>query len=157
MDKYKELIEQLRNCAQSGCSHCKNAWCEKCIVEGYEVASQMIINEAADAIEELLKVQDQMGEDIAMQNEELLKHEWVPVSERLPEEDYCTGRGIQYSGELLVTVMNHGAVDDVFVDMACTVDGKWQMTYPQDNDPDIPKWCEIIAWQPLPEPYGGEE
>ena len=80
---------------------------------------------------------------------------WIPVSERMPEEDYCTGRGIQHSATVLVTVVNHGACDDTFVDMACTVDGEWQLTYPQDDDPDIPKWCKIIAWMSLPEPWEG--
>ena len=78
---------------------------------------------------------------------------WIPCSERLPEEDYCTARGIQHSESVLVTIVHHANDDDVFVDMACTVDGKWQLTHPIDDDPDIPKWCEVIAWMPLPEPY----
>lgn len=82
-----------------------------------------------------------------------MEQRWIPVTERLPDEDYCTGRGIQHSESVLVTVVHHANDDDVFVDMACTVDGKWQLTYPFDDDPDIPKWCEIIAWMPLPEPY----
>ena len=84
------------------------------------------------------------------------ERKWIPCSERLPEEDYCTGRGIQHSESVLVTIVHHANDDDVFVDMAYTVDGKWQLTYPFDDDPDIPKWCEIIAWMPLPEPYKGE-
>lgn len=83
------------------------------------------------------------------------EQQWIPVTERMPDEDYCTARGIQHSGSVLVTIIHHANDDDVFVDMACTVDGVWQMTYPQDNDPDIPKWCEIIAWMPLPEPWNG--
>ena len=86
-----------------------------------------------------------------------MEQRWIPVTERLPDEDYCTGRGIQHSESVLVTVVHHANDDDVFVDMACTVDGKWQLTYPFDDDPDIPKWCEIIAWMPLPEPYEGEQ
>ena len=80
---------------------------------------------------------------------------WIPVSEKLPEEDYCTGRGIQHSAEVLVTIVHHANDDDTFVDTAMTVDGVWQLTCPPDDDPDIPKWCEVTAWMPLPEPWEG--
>ena len=83
--------------------------------------------------------------------------EWIPCSERMPEEDYCTGRGVQYSESVLVTVINHGNDDDVFVDMACTADGEWQLNYPQDDNPFIPKWCDVVAWMPLPKPWKGAE
>lgn len=80
---------------------------------------------------------------------------WIPVTERLPEEDYWTGKEIQYSAEVLVTIVD----DDLhaFVDIACTVDGEWQLTLPLDLTPDIPKWYKVVAWMPLPEPYKGEE
>lgn len=84
------------------------------------------------------------------------EQKWIQCSERLPEEDYCTGRVIQHSENVLVTIVNHANDDDVFVDMACTVDGKWQLMHSIDDDPDIPKWCEVIAWQPMPEPWKGE-
>ena len=82
---------------------------------------------------------------------------WIPVTERLPEEDFCSGRGVQYSETVLVTVVNNGDDDDTFVDMACTADGVWQLNYPQDTSPLIPKWCKVIAWMPLPEPWEGGE
>lgn len=79
--------------------------------------------------------------------------QWIPVTERLPEEDFCSGRGVQYSETVLVTVVNNGDNDNTFVDVACTADGVWQLNYPQDTSPLIPKWCKVIAWMPLPEPW----
>ena len=118
---------------------------------------------AVDALRELPSAQpdlseysDKLWKKAYERGKAEAQQRWIPCSERLPEEDYCTGRGIQHSESVLVTIVHHANDDDVFVDMACTVDGKWQLTYPFDDDPDIPKWCEIIAWMPLPEPYKGE-
>lgn len=82
---------------------------------------------------------------------------WIPVTERLPEEDYCTGRGVQYSESVLITVINRGNDDETFVDMAYTADGEWQLNFPQDDTPLIPKWCEAVAWMPLPKPWKGAD
>lgn len=81
---------------------------------------------------------------------------WIPVTERSPDEDYCTGMGVQYSEGVLVTIVNHGNDDERNVDVACTVDGEWRLAYPTDS-PCIPRWCDVIAWMPLPEPYREEE
>ncbi len=70
---------------------------------------------------------------------------WIPVSERLPEE-----------GEKCIVTDKRGYVHD-----GITYD------YAEDKDdkPSFHKWdneywnCfvyDIIAWQPLPEPYNGE-
>lgn len=92
-------------------------------------------------------------DDVVFEEVSVPEQRWIPVTERMPEEDYSTGRGVQHSASVLVTIVHHANDDDVYVDMAYTVDGDWQLTYPIDDDPDIPKWCEIIAWMPLPEPY----
>lgn len=84
------------------------------------------------------------------------KYQWIPCSERLPDEDYCTGRGIQHSAEVLATVVNHRADDETFVDMMVTADGEWKMVHPIDGDNDVADWCEVVAWMPLPEAYKGE-
>lgn len=83
---------------------------------------------------------------------------WIPVTEEVfPDEDNCTGRGIQYSEPVLATIVNHGSDDEMFVDMVCTADGEWKLVHPTDGDNDIPSWCEVIAWCELPEPWKGEE
>lgn len=77
---------------------------------------------------------------------------WIPVTERLPDEDCCTGRGIQFSNWVLATIVNHEDDNDYFVDMLCTIDGKWKLTRDKYGD-SLPPWCEVIAWMPLPEPF----
>lgn len=79
---------------------------------------------------------------------------WIPCSERMPDEDYCSSRGVQHSEPVLVTVVNHENDEDIFVDTACTADGEWQL---RDDNPLAPEWCEVVAWMPLPKPYESEE
>lgn len=83
--------------------------------------------------------------------------EWIPCSERLPEEDFWSGRGRQFSEHVLVTIVNRGNDDERFTDIAQTVDGIWQLSHDVDGDCSLPNWCEVIAWMPLPEPYKGDK
>lgn len=83
--------------------------------------------------------------------------QWIPCSERLPEEDFWSGRGRQFSKHVLVTIVNHANDDEHFTDIAQTVDGIWQLSHDVDGDCSLPNWCEVIAWMPLLEPYKGEE
>ena len=83
--------------------------------------------------------------------------QWIPCSERLPEEDFWSGRGRQFSDHVFVTIVNHANDDEYFTDTAQTVDGIWQLSNDVDGDCRWPNWCEVIAWMPLPEPYRGEE
>lgn len=83
--------------------------------------------------------------------------QWIPCSEGLPEEDFWSGRGRQFSEHVLVTIVNHANDDEQFTDMAQTVDGIWRLSHDTDGDCSLPNWCEIIAWMPLPEPYKGGE
>jgi len=90
---------------------------------------------------------------------EALKQRWVTVTERLPEEDYETGNGVQFSADVLATIVNHANDGELYVWLLKTVDGKWYDYTPnEDGTHEIPYWCEVIAWMPLPTPYkGGEE
>ena len=84
----------------------------------------------------------------AIDTVELVEPKWIPVSERMPDEDYHTGgTGRQFSDAVLVTVLN-SEDEDAWVDMSFTVDGKWTLV--------LPKYCKIIAYMPLPEPYKAE-
>ena len=70
---------------------------------------------------------------------------WIPCSERLPEEDHWLGgSGKQFSEKVLVSIANHED-EDIFVDVTYTMDGEWMLA--------LPRYCEIVAWMPLPEPY----
>lgn len=83
---------------------------------------------------------------------------WIPCSERMPEEDYETGNGTQFSADVLTTVVNHANDDECYVWLLKTVDGKWyDHILNKDRPTDFPYWCEVIAWMPLPAPCKGGE
>lgn len=65
--------------------------------------------------------------------------EWIPVSERLPNEDENEDEFEWY----LVTVKGHG----LFVDVAPFEDELWK---------GLPRHQEVLAWMPLPKPYRGK-
>ena len=62
--------------------------------------------------------------------------EWIPCSERLPEEDTDVLIYTPYDG----------------VNMAYIFDGKWRYTS-DDEFINTVEGTSILAWQPLPEPY----
>ncbi len=67
--------------------------------------------------------------------------EWIPVSERLPEED----------GQYLITVKYKPEADyeNIYAEHGEWNDGKWDM-FCFGHCGEIE---DIIAWMPLPEPY----
>lgn len=74
---------------------------------------------------------------------------WIPVSERLPDEDLWTGMGKQYSADVLITV--HNADDEeTIIDYGHTIDGAW---YSDTTDCIVPSEWKVTAWMPLPKPY----
>ena len=73
----------------------------------------------------------QVGKMLKRLNEEQRKHRWIPVEERMPEDE----------SEVLVSI-NTGHVFTGYYE-----DGEWYIPV----EPDYP-----IAWMPLPEPYEKE-
>ncbi len=63
-------------------------------------------------------------------------NKWIPVGERLPEED----------GEYLATIYDMDENHE-YMDIAEFEDGKWQYK----------NFIKVLAWMPLPEPYKGGE
>lgn len=122
-------------------------------------------NDAVSLVGSMPSTQQQdIARDIAtiIENEKdmrvvLKQPRWIPCSERLPDEDFWSGRGRQFSNHVIVTIVNHANDDEHFTDMAQTVDGIWQLSHDVDGDCSLPNWCEVIAWMPLPKPYKGEE
>lgn len=101
----------------------------------------MTKEEAIKAIEEYLDTADEAGHvfpiefltalDVAIS---ALKVEWIPVSERLPEE----GRSV------LVCFKSQGGMAQA-VSERFNINGEWRWSALGGRKP--------LAWQPLPEPY----
>lgn len=73
---------------------------------------------------------------------------WIPCSERLPEEDHWLGgSGRQFSDNVLVSIVNC-ADEDAWVQVSQTIDGTWVL--------ELPRYCKVLAWMPLPPAYKGE-
>ena len=73
------------------------------------------------------------------------KQEWIPCSERLPEEVkttywICTDDGYQCQ-------CRWTNVNPFWSDL--TTDWHWNLY-------DAPQYSKVVAWMPLPEPYEGE-
>lgn len=121
---------------------------------------------AESVIEELPSVQPeplQVARDIAtiIENEQDMRviaqpeQRWVSCEERLPDEDFQTGKGNQYSVDVLMTVFNTND-DEIIIDFGKTIDGEW---YSETTGLFIPLEWKVLAWMPLPECYreeGGE-
>lgn len=71
---------------------------------------------------------------------------WIPVEERLPEE------GKEVLAQFVVRVRHtNGKVDEaVYIYPLHYEEGKWKSFHGMPNG-------KVEAWQPLPEPYKGEE
>lgn len=79
--------------------------------------------------------------------------QWIPVSERLPEEDLWTGDGKQLSNSVLMTVYDEND-EDLIVDYGHTKDGEWYSETADEFIECIADW-KVTAWMPLPEPWKG--
>lgn len=66
---------------------------------------------------------------------------WIPISERLPEED----------GQYLITVKykHVDGYEDIYAEHGEWYDGKWEMSF----FGHCGEAEGIVAWMPLPEPY----
>lgn len=124
MTDYTELIQKLRYCVVEG-------KCSKCELVNSATCSDVLMEQAADAIEDLQKqLRKSEADNVNLTGwlaEEHAKHLWVSCDERLPEK---YDRVLVYSK---ATRMGR-SIDFV------NADGNWYTT---------PK---VTHWMPLPEP-----
>ena len=75
-----------------------------------------------------------------------LKENWIPVEERLPEEEK------EVLAQFVVRARHtNGQVDEmVYIYPLHYEEGEWKSFHGMPNG-------KVEAWQPLPEPYKGEE
>ena len=89
---------------------------------------------------------------IALLSAEAVQGEWIPCSERLPSED---GKYLVfYEGTIIgpnIDIMWYGEP------LMPNVDVSGKHFYRSDGEWGDIIYDEVIAWMPLPEPYGGEE
>ena len=114
-------------------AECYHVVCTKCRTSSH------IFNTEAEAIEAWNRAMG--GNDINVPTK------WIPISERLPEEDE----------EVLVTVRFDGYRDVkpcVYVEVANRIGDKW--TSFTDEFKGARRNHHVIAWMPLPEPYRAE-
>ena len=74
---------------------------------------------------------------------------WIPVTERLPDEDYCLRLGRHFSVDVLMTVCNSND-DEWICELGHTINGEW---YSEVYDEYIEEPRKVIAWMPMPELY----
>lgn len=114
----------------------------ECIVDHHAITPYQTMRSAMDHLQRILR-----GMPSAQPEQQ-----WIPCSERMPDAN----------GMYLVTMMEKAKAEDLGFDLdeievrkmrySCNVG--WQMPR------HIPKWIddvitdEVIAWMPLPEPYG---
>lgn len=67
--------------------------------------------------------------------------EWIPTSERLPEQSIEVFDGRHSSEPVIVTIKND---EGVYSSADSLLEDRWACKMQKD---------EVIAWQPLPEPY----
>ena len=108
----------------------------------------MTREEAIKGLTSLLEVRRRWDDMQTMKDEieclemaiKALEQRWIPVSERLPEED----------GEYLCTVQTHDIdtdnVIDEYINFCDFIDSGWCVF---DDE-------TVVAWMPLPEPYREE-
>ena len=117
VEKYRDQLKECDDCVS-----------RKAVVEWLMTASDDSLEEAIDTNLRFLKSVYPAA-----------KTDWIPVSERLPEE----------GGRYLVTIsydyFGEGPVREVMRNVFCINSKKWLY----DND-------EVTAWMPLPEAYKAE-
>ena len=81
---------------------------------------------------------------------------WIPVTERLPEEDVDVLVTVHFLGlsQVSPSGWNDYIKESYYVDIANHIDGEWASA--SDECKVASYRHKVIAWMPLPESYSGE-
>ena len=128
---HDELIKRLRNCATQA------APCKTCDMMENVSCTDTLMKQAADAIEELKAEVDAYRKAMTDEHNKaallMWKYRWIPVKERLPEQN----------GKYLAFALEEGNTMDFY-------DGHWMLC-----GTDYRR--HVTHWMPLPElPKDGE-
>ena len=129
----KELIEENEKCF----NHCEGACCS--VESGICNCDDGVIVQAIRKMKKYL--------ELAKDTNVPSKNGWIPVSEKLPE----AGDGKYYP--LLNVQTSYGAVKCGFYRVR---DDRWYIYEEFYNEFIEANKKEVVAWQPLPEPYKEE-
>ena len=94
-----------------------------------------------------LTQKDEQGNMLKELNEEQCKHRWIPVEERLPEDDIYIL--LSFSNFSLPLIGRYEADNDG--------GGAFYLGDNDEGDTCLSVDLYVNAWQPLPEPYRPEE
>ena len=152
--KTVDLIEALRRCSTPGV-HCDG--CVFCSDEDHEEpwCGDVLLQEAVRRLEEYTDRCARYAEEIAVRKAAGERVEWIPVTERLPQED----------GSYLVTTNYFGKHQGInircFAKDGETVDeydlaGQKYVWYFYDSEYGCVSTDSVTHWMPLPEAPKGE-
>lgn len=81
---------------------------------------------------------------------------WIPVSERLPEEDKEVMVSVHFLGldQKHPSGWNDHIKENYYVDVGIQIDGEWS-SYSDEYKVARNRHI-VVAWMPLPEPYRGD-
>lgn len=124
---YEELIKRLRELHPEAFG---DKW-------DFAFACQQAMNDAADAIEELSRENDNLAKSVN-EASEILRRRWIPVTERLPSPKKAVLVWTPYKQNIF---------------MAYLQGNKWYVWGPGGNCcNNWPEYHAITHWMPLPEP-----
>ena len=117
---YEEIVKSLRNCVADG-----NGCCFRCPEDCNGPCQENLMKQAADAIENMSEAYDKLSRH--MDDLAALMPRWIPVTERLPEQN----------GTYLAFALEEENTMNFY-------DGHWML-----YDTDYRRY--VTHWMPLPE------